>query len=175
MLDLWKFMPLGPVFICVGVLALGLLANDVARGMRRRVNATAFMGMIRKLVMAGNVERAMKLCNAAGDTPVGNLVRFVLVAMGGSHPPTQDMVRGNADRIYADATRGVWIGRGIGLFALLAGVAVIATAGTPPVRQWAGIGSGLVALLVVWSFANAAQLRRDLDQVVGTELRVTGS
>ena len=55
-------------FINIGVLALALAIiaeRFVFILTKYRVNTTEFMGQIRKLVQAGNIDRAIKLCEAA--------------------------------------------------------------------------------------------------------------
>lgn len=55
-------------FINIGVLALSLAIiaeRFVFILTKYRVNTTEFMGQIRKLVQAGNIDRAIKLCEAA--------------------------------------------------------------------------------------------------------------
>ena len=39
------------------------------------INAAAFMGQIQKLVVAGNIDRAIKLCNAAPDAALPRMVK----------------------------------------------------------------------------------------------------
>ena len=55
-------------FINIGVLAfaLAVIAERFVYILTKyRVNTTEFMGQIRKLVQAGNIDRAIKLCEAA--------------------------------------------------------------------------------------------------------------
>ncbi|MEM7604803.1 MAG: MotA/TolQ/ExbB proton channel family protein, partial [Myxococcota bacterium] len=54
-------------FINIGVLALALAIigeRTVYILTKYRVNTTEFMAQIRKLVQAGNIDRAIKLCEA---------------------------------------------------------------------------------------------------------------
>ena len=52
----------------------------VLRQMRLRIQAPAFCAQIQKLVAAGNVERALKLCAAAPSSPVVILIKMGLEA-----------------------------------------------------------------------------------------------
>jgi len=64
-------------FINVGVLAfaLAIIAERAVFILTRyRVNAREFMAQIRKLVQAGNIDRAIKLCEAS-DYPILQLVK----------------------------------------------------------------------------------------------------
>jgi len=48
---------------------------------RGRINDQAFLAQIRKLVLAGNPERAVKLCQALGSVPVGRVCLQGLAAL----------------------------------------------------------------------------------------------
>lgn len=66
----WEFMQDGAPFSFINVAILALvLAIVVERSVfittKYRVNAHEFMAQIRKLVQAGNIDRAIKLCEAA--------------------------------------------------------------------------------------------------------------
>jgi len=43
------------------------------------INTAAFMAQIQKLVMANNIDRAVKLCNAAPDAPLSKAAKVLLV------------------------------------------------------------------------------------------------
>jgi biopolymer transport protein ExbB/TolQ len=69
----------GPaMFVNIGMLALALgiaVERVVTLMFRYNLNAPPFMEQITKLVMAGNVDRAVKLCGAAPNSPLAKVVR----------------------------------------------------------------------------------------------------
>jgi hypothetical protein len=173
--ELWNFMPLGPIFIGVVTVALGALVADLVMGRKHAIDARMFMAMIQKLVAANNIERAMKLCAAAGESAIGQLTRSILMRMGSPHPPTQDVVRNDANRLYAEATRKMWRGRLAAAGAIVCGAAVLVTTNSMAARRWTALWLGVIGLLAVMTTLAAMKLRRNLDVVVGTELRAPGS
>lgn len=83
MAEIWKALEEGAPFsyinICVLAFALAIMAERVWYILTRyRVNATEFMSQIRKLVKAGNVDRAIRLCDAA-ELPLLQVVKAGLV------------------------------------------------------------------------------------------------
>ena len=71
--------------IALGLLAVGLVASltiTIPLFFMLSINAKAFMAQIKKLIAADNVERAIKLCNAAPNTVVGAGTKGMLVAHG---------------------------------------------------------------------------------------------
>jgi hypothetical protein len=62
-----------------------LLASLIERSvfmLRARLNAPMFLDMVRKLVVAGNIDRARKLAQAPGEIPMGRVCRAGLAALG---------------------------------------------------------------------------------------------
>lgn len=96
-----------------------------ARDMRLRIQASAFCEQIRKLVAAGNPERAMKLCAAAPASPLAFLVKIGLEA-NKSKQSARDAMTAAYPRVLSAA-------RGPLLFALVAGALAV------------GVGAVLVA------------------------------
>ena len=67
---IWEFMQDGAPFSFVNVAILAFVIAVIAERFvhiltKHQVNAEEFMGQIRKLVQAGNIDRAIKLCEAA--------------------------------------------------------------------------------------------------------------
>ncbi len=78
--DLIGFFKAGGTFMFINIFWLGsALAIAVERTItlmfRFNLNAGPFMEQITKLVMAGNVDRAVKLCGAAPNSPLAKVVR----------------------------------------------------------------------------------------------------
>jgi biopolymer transport protein ExbB len=78
--ELIAFFKAGGFFMYVNIFWLGsALAVAVERTItlmfRFNLNAGPFMEQITKLVMAGNVDRAVKLCGAAPNSPLAKVVR----------------------------------------------------------------------------------------------------
>ena len=64
------------VILVVSVLALGLVIERfIFLFFKYNINAQAFMAQIQKLVMANNIDRAIKLCNAAPAAALPKVVK----------------------------------------------------------------------------------------------------
>ena len=62
--------------LVVSVVALGIaIERFIFLFFKYNINANAFMAQIQKLVMAGNVDRAIKLCNAAPSAALPKVVK----------------------------------------------------------------------------------------------------
>src|SRR5262245_60353432 len=60
----------------VGVIALACVVERVVQiFFRYNINATAFMAQIHKLVMANNIDRAIKLCNGAPSALLPRVIK----------------------------------------------------------------------------------------------------
>ncbi|RJO63146.1 MAG: MotA/TolQ/ExbB proton channel family protein [Myxococcales bacterium] len=75
-----KFMEEGGPFMyiidAVAVIALAIaIERFVFLFFRFNINANAFMAQIQKLVMANNIDRAIKLCNAAGNAALPRVIK----------------------------------------------------------------------------------------------------
>ena len=56
------------IILVVSIIGLGIIVERfIFLFFKYNINATAFMAQIQKLVMANNIDRAIKLCNAAGN------------------------------------------------------------------------------------------------------------
>ena len=68
---IWMYLILG-----VSILALGVVIERfVFIFFKYNINAHAFMAQIQKLVMANNIDRAIKLCNAADKAALARVVK----------------------------------------------------------------------------------------------------
>jgi biopolymer transport protein ExbB len=64
------------IILAVSVLAIGLIIERfIFLFFKYNINAQAFMAQIQKLVMANNIDRAIKLCNAAPAAALPKVVK----------------------------------------------------------------------------------------------------
>jgi biopolymer transport protein ExbB len=75
-----KFYVEGGVFmhfiLASGVFGIGIMIERfIFLYFRYNINATAFMAQIQKLVMANNIDRAIKLCNAAATAALPRVIK----------------------------------------------------------------------------------------------------
>jgi hypothetical protein len=78
--QLWSEAPLGQLALVSSGLSAGAAVWLGVRASSLELNVEAFAEQIGKLINSGNVERAIKLCNACGDMPQGKLVKRGLEA-----------------------------------------------------------------------------------------------
>jgi hypothetical protein len=96
----------GCVGVAVAVVVTVVLAVLLWRLLSKRLNTPAFVGQIRKLLAAKNVDRARKLASVAGDGPTVRLVRLGLNSWSSNPDPnTPDADR--AARAREDMARNV--------------------------------------------------------------------
>lgn len=151
---------LGWAFGLVSLAAVGLLV--VALGRTRfamSLNTEAFLVQIRKLVEAGNVQRAVKL-SQAHDGPVARLTRLGLNAM----PHARDEMQRHMLELLAFATRGFEAARVAGAASVLLGGVLLSGAANRTV-----LVAGFVAvaiLLLLQTYLIEARHRRDLLRVI---------
>ena len=68
------------IILAVSVLGFGVaIERFVFLFFRYNINATAFMAQIQKLVMANNIDRAVKLCNAAPSAALARVIKAGLM------------------------------------------------------------------------------------------------
>ncbi len=68
---IWMYL-----ILVVSVVAIGIIIERfIFLFFKYNINANAFMAQIQKLVMAGNVDRAIKLCNAAPSAALPKVVK----------------------------------------------------------------------------------------------------
>ncbi|MBN1946293.1 MAG: MotA/TolQ/ExbB proton channel family protein [Bradymonadales bacterium] len=64
------------IILVVSVMAVGVIIERfIFLFFKYNINATAFMAQIQKLVMANNIDRAIKLCNAAPSAALPKVVK----------------------------------------------------------------------------------------------------
>ncbi len=64
------------VILAVSILAVGIIIERVIfLYFKYNINATAFWAQIQKLVMANNIDRAIKLCNAAPSAALAKVIK----------------------------------------------------------------------------------------------------
>ena len=62
--------------LAVSVVGIAIIAERVARlFFRYSVNANQFMAQIQKLVISGNIDRAIKLCNAEPNAALPRVIK----------------------------------------------------------------------------------------------------
>ncbi len=140
--------PLSPVElagITVVVVALAAQVLWFILEAQRRLNVEDFAAQLRKLVAAGNPERALKLAEAASGRPAGDLARAMLAARAGEGGGFEQAF----PRVLADARRGLVAALAVGGVGLLGGGAALLVglaggASRPPV----GLVIALLGLLV---------------------------
>lgn len=72
---IWMFL-----ILSISIIALGItLERFIFLFFKYNVNALAFMRQIEKLVMANNIDRALKLCSAADDAALPRVVKAGLM------------------------------------------------------------------------------------------------
>ncbi len=82
-----EFVPIG-----VAILSLALALWRASALWQRTLNARAFDSAVSRLIVAGNKERALKLCRAAPKSVIANAARACLeqeLAFGNDKPPTR--------------------------------------------------------------------------------------
>jgi biopolymer transport protein ExbB/TolQ len=84
-----KFYVEGGVFmhfiLAAGVFGLGIIIERfIMLFFRYNINASAFMAQIQKLVMANNIDRAIKLCNAAASAALPRIIKAGLTRANNS-------------------------------------------------------------------------------------------
>jgi hypothetical protein len=157
--DLLKVAPLaGYLFLGGSVLLVASLMETFLTFMNGALNVDAFLGMINKLVLAQNVDRALKLCQAAGSkSTTGQLVYVGLVAYrdGGSPMQAMEPIRAmTAARGRKKAmTRGIVVVVAVVAAAYVQGVARHFGLGGMVIGEW--IAAAMLALMT-WR-----QYRRD--------------
>lgn len=68
---IWMYMILAMSIVAIGI----VIERFIFLFFKYNINAHAFMAQIQKLVMAGNVDRAIKLCNAAPSAALPKVVK----------------------------------------------------------------------------------------------------
>ena len=64
------------VIAFVSVIGIGIIIERfIFLFFKYNINAKAFMGQIQKLVMANNIDRAIKLCNAAPNAALPKVIK----------------------------------------------------------------------------------------------------
>jgi biopolymer transport protein ExbB len=90
------FMDGGPWMIPIGFMSFLVAAVAVERVIflffRYNINGTAFMAQIQKLVMANNIDRAIKLCNAAPNAALPRIVKAGLTRANKGETEIQNAV-----------------------------------------------------------------------------------
>ncbi len=155
-----------------GLVFFVLLAM-VVMGTLKALPAKDFVRQISKLVLADNVERAVKLCGAGEGRPVALLVRVGLRAVGEADMPIGQRVErakmvmiGQLPGMQAPMIRDVVIASILGLCVFLAGGVTVLL--TLDAQLWAlpAATTAVVDVLAVACVAGRLKLRDDLAQVV---------
>ena len=68
---IWMIMILVVSIVAIGI----ILERFIFLFFKYNINATAFMAQVQKLVLAGNLDRAIKLCNAAPTAALARVVK----------------------------------------------------------------------------------------------------
>jgi biopolymer transport protein ExbB/TolQ len=63
------------IILVVSIVALGIIIERFVMLIRYKINGEAFMAQVQKLVMQNNIDRAIKLCNAAPEKALAKVVK----------------------------------------------------------------------------------------------------
>jgi len=63
------------IILVVSIVALGIIIERFVMLIRYKINGEAFMAQVQKLVMQNNIDRAIKLCNAAPEKALARVVK----------------------------------------------------------------------------------------------------
>lgn len=81
------------IILAVSVLGFGVMIERfVFLFFKYNINATAFMAQIQKLVMANNIDRAVKLCNAAPSAALARVIKAGLMRANRSEAEIQSAI-----------------------------------------------------------------------------------
>jgi hypothetical protein len=175
-----RALPADPSVIAIAFLVLAGIGAAVllvlhVRGAAGALESEGFTTQINKLLRADNVERALKLCDAAGARPVAVLARVGLSAclQGGDIPLEGRIEHGRMamsqqlPSMQARALRDVVVALVVAGVVTLIGV--VAALLVHDERQWmlaALVGAGVVDVLAVMVVPGRLRLRADLARLV---------
>lgn len=81
------------IILVVSIIGLGIIVERfIFLFFRYNINATAFMAQIQKLVMANNIDRAIKLCNAAPQAALPKVIKAGLTRANKGEAEIQNAV-----------------------------------------------------------------------------------
>jgi biopolymer transport protein ExbB/TolQ len=81
------------IILVVSVMGLGIIVERfIFLFFKYNINATAFMAQIQKLVMANNIDRAIKLCNAAPNAALPKVIKAGLTRANKGETEIQNAV-----------------------------------------------------------------------------------
>lgn len=123
-MDVVSTLTVGGLFmwpiLAAGVLAAGISAERMFYvSFRANINASAFMAQVQKLVMANNIDRAIKLCNAE---PHAALPKVVKAGLTRAHLSEKEIQQGLEEAVLEV---GPLILRRAGYLATIANVATL--------------------------------------------------
>jgi biopolymer transport protein ExbB/TolQ len=131
------------------------------------INTEAFTSQIQKLVAANNIERAIKLCNAAPTAALPKVIRAGLAAAGKREAEIDGALRETALEILPRLAARLPVLKGAAATAILLGILgmavglVRACAGTAPLAEAGGApfpAGGLLASMYPLAFGAAAAI-----------------
>lgn len=92
--------------LAISVVALGVtIERFVFLFFKYNINANVFMGQIQKLVMAGNVDRAIKLCNGAPSAALPRVVKAGLTKANKGEVQIQNAIEEATLEVIPQITR----------------------------------------------------------------------
>ncbi|HEY2368522.1 MAG TPA: hypothetical protein VGH87_19130 [Polyangiaceae bacterium] len=157
--------------LTLGLLAVALIVNIVQllRIFNRRVNGEALGAQLKKLIAAGNVDRAVKLCRAAPTAVAAQVALIGLNARQRNENPHAPMIEAR-DRASQALRPGALAAIVVGAAALVESVLMVAEA---VAKGFSGdeIGAILVlpaviGLLVAINAMMWRGVRRDVDAII---------
>ena len=159
-----------PFVVVLGGFSLAALLSLVPFYLRERINAQAFYTQIQKLVMANNVDRAIKLCNAAPGPPFVAAMKILLTRanrsrdMEGEFRRKVENLKGHAERHHR-ASYSFLAGTVLaGVMGLVAGAA---NSGSLTLFNWCVAGAIFMGSLRVYvGFKMVAFYNESLDHLI---------
>lgn len=140
---------------------LGVLGG-IAWNLKVKVNAPAFIAQIQKLVMANNIDRAIKLCNAAPNALLTQQVKSLLCRA--NRPQELHLVfeeaRYAVNTLRAQTSHRTWLGYVIGFAGTLSLAAAVFVVGPNYDQSLTGVFLGLYVLLTLVVYGLLGSLRK---------------
>lgn len=157
--------------LTLGVLAIAFAVNiaRLVRDFNRRVNGVALATQLKKLIAAGNAERAVKLCHAA-ETAVASQVALAGLNARMHNADAYAAMLDVRARFIAQLKMGVTIAVVLGVAALIESAVMIGEAvskGFPGAEIGAiAILPAILACLVLINAMQWSGMKRDMDAII---------
>jgi hypothetical protein len=158
-------------FVALSILAIGILITGLVRRAATALNTEEFLQQINKLLRAGNAERALKLCDAAGQRPVAVLIRAGVAAWlwenlePGARLERAKMAMGQQlPLLLAPMSRSLILAAVVGACVSVQGAIVLVLSADEQTWPVVGGGIALVEVLTVVSVVSVLGRRKGLEK-----------